>query len=68
MPVLCLWGTNDHLLPDTAREFFRRHLPAHAIFEEPEGYGHAPYVDHADDFVRRIAAFARRSTEARRAA
>lgn len=59
MPVYCFWGRKDDVLPEKSREFFRRVLPAHARFEDPDGYGHAPYLDHPDDFLERVLAFAR---------
>jgi pimeloyl-ACP methyl ester carboxylesterase len=57
MPVLLLWGRDERILPRHHLEFFRRHLPRGARFEEPEGFGHAPYLDDADAVARRILAF-----------
>jgi pimeloyl-ACP methyl ester carboxylesterase len=57
MPVLLLWGRDERILPPCQLEFFRRHLPPHARIEEPEGFGHAPYLDDADAVARRILAF-----------
>ncbi len=57
MPVLLLWGKGERILPRHHLEFFRRHLPEHAHLEEPEGFGHAPYLDDADAVARRILAF-----------
>ncbi len=48
MPVLFLWGKNDQIMIPEQLDFFRRHLPGHVRLEEPEGYGHAPYIEHPD--------------------
>lgn len=57
MPVLCLWGREDEILPECHRHFFRANLPSHAVFEEPEGYGHAPFLDRPGHLTGRIRAF-----------
>jgi pimeloyl-ACP methyl ester carboxylesterase len=57
MPVLVLWGKDERILPRHHLDYFRAHLPAHARFEEPEGFGHAPHLDDADAVARRILAF-----------
>jgi pimeloyl-ACP methyl ester carboxylesterase len=57
MPVLLLWGKGERILPRWHFDFFRRHLPEHARLEEPEGFGHAPYLDDAGAVARRILAF-----------
>jgi pimeloyl-ACP methyl ester carboxylesterase len=57
VPVLLLWGRDERILPRHHLEFFRRHLPPHARIEEPEGFGHAPYLDDASAVARRILAF-----------
>jgi pimeloyl-ACP methyl ester carboxylesterase len=46
MPVLFLWGKNDQVMVPEQLDFFRRHLPSHVQVEEPEEYGHAPYIEH----------------------
>jgi pimeloyl-ACP methyl ester carboxylesterase len=58
MPVLLLWGRDERILPRENLEFFRRHLPRHARIEEPDGLGHAPYLDDAGAVARRILRFA----------
>lgn len=57
MPVLCIWGRRDRVLPESHREFWRGALPPTAEWQEPEGYGHAPFLDDPRDFVRRVGAF-----------
>jgi pimeloyl-ACP methyl ester carboxylesterase len=65
MPVHLFWGRADRLLPDEARRFFLEHL-RHAQVSEPEGYGHAPYLDAPRAFFRQLLAFVR-SVDGRRA-
>jgi pimeloyl-ACP methyl ester carboxylesterase len=57
MPLLLLWGKDERILPRDHLDFFRRHLPEHARFEEPEGFGHAPYLDDVGAVARRILSF-----------
>jgi pimeloyl-ACP methyl ester carboxylesterase len=57
MPTLLLWGRDERILPRHHLDFFRRHLPSHARIEEPEGFGHAPYLDDASEVARRILSF-----------
>ena len=42
------------ILPRQHLEFFRRNLPRHARFEEPDGFGHAPYLDDVGAVASRI--------------
>lgn len=58
MPVLLVWGQHERILPREHFEFFRLHLPQHALIEQPEGIGHVPHVDDAGAIARRIVAFA----------
>ncbi len=67
-PTLLLWGTKDEILPPSHREFFRRHKPAHARFEEPEGFSHSPYIENAEALTERLAAFVREVERDRAAA
>lgn len=57
MPVLLVWGRDERILPRAHYEFFRRHLPGDARIEQPEGFGHAPYLDDAGAVARQILAF-----------
>jgi pimeloyl-ACP methyl ester carboxylesterase len=61
MPILLLWGQSERLLPPSALAYFRRHLPPHAIIEEPAGFGHSPHVDDPVRLGERLLAFARAS-------
>jgi pimeloyl-ACP methyl ester carboxylesterase len=58
MPILLVWGQEEHILPDSHLDYFERHLPPHAIIERPEGFGHCPHVDAPDALARRIVDFA----------
>jgi pimeloyl-ACP methyl ester carboxylesterase len=64
-PTLLLWGRSERLLPASNLDWFRRHLPAHAIIEEPHGFGHCAHLDDPRALARRIVAFARESPAAR---
>ncbi len=56
LPVLVFWGRRDRVLPTHAVNFFREHLPQ-GHFMEPDGYGHAPYLDHLREFVEQCQDF-----------
>ena len=58
-PVHVFWGAGDGVLPPANAAWFRAHLPANAVVEVVEGFGHAPYVDDAGDFNRRVVDFVR---------
>jgi pimeloyl-ACP methyl ester carboxylesterase len=57
MPVLLLWGKDERILPRQHLDYFRDNLPTQTRLEEPEGFGHAPYLDDVDEVARRILAF-----------
>jgi pimeloyl-ACP methyl ester carboxylesterase len=59
MPILLLWGKSERLLPASSLAYFRRHLPEHAVIEEPEGFGHSPHFDDPARLASRLIAFAR---------
>ena len=62
MPILLLWGMSERMLPDSHLDYFRKHLPAHAIIERPEGFGHCPHLDAPKELTARIVEFVRAST------
>jgi pimeloyl-ACP methyl ester carboxylesterase len=66
MPVLLLWGRSERLLPSSSLEYFRKHLPPHAIIEQPVGFGHCPHFDDPARLSARVVAFAREAVAARR--
>ena len=59
MPILFLWGRSEKLLPASALRWFRSHLPAHAVIEEPEGFGHTPQLESPGRLADRILQFVR---------
>jgi len=67
-PTAVLWGRRERILTPLQREFFRAHLPGHAVFEEPSGLGHAPFMDDPDYVVRRFLTFVDACTPLRPAA
>ena len=58
MPILLLWGQSERLLPKSSLAYLRRHLPGHAIIEEPAGFGHCPHIDDPARLAARLVAFA----------
>jgi pimeloyl-ACP methyl ester carboxylesterase len=59
MPILLLWGQSERLLPKSSLAYFRRHLPGHAVIEEPAGFGHCPHFDDPARLAARLVEFAR---------
>jgi len=59
MPVLLLWGRSEKLLPYESIEYFRKHLPPHALIEEVADWGHVPHLDRPRELVARLERFAR---------
>ena len=59
VPVLVLWGRSDRLMPRSALEFYRRHLPPHAQIEELEALGHSPHIERPAVIAQRVIEFAR---------
>lgn len=47
VPLLFVWGKAEKLFPAKNLLWFKRHLPKHAIIEEPQGVGHCPQLDSA---------------------
>jgi pimeloyl-ACP methyl ester carboxylesterase len=68
MPVLLLWGQSERIFPASSLSYFRRYLPAHALVEEPAGFGHCPHFDDPRRLVSRVIAFAKGALVANRAA
>jgi pimeloyl-ACP methyl ester carboxylesterase len=57
MPVALSWGQRDGVLPREHLDFFREHLPAHAVVHEPPDHGHSPYLEDARGVGRAIVSF-----------
>jgi pimeloyl-ACP methyl ester carboxylesterase len=64
MPVHLVWGRSERLMPEENLLFFKKHLPANATIEEPEGFGHCPHLDAPGRLARKVLDFARRITNA----
>lgn len=58
MPVLCVWGGSERLLPHESLDFFRSHLPTHARVKEVPGFGHLPQIERPDELVSELLQFA----------
>ncbi|MEL6341843.1 MAG: alpha/beta hydrolase [Myxococcota bacterium] len=65
MPTLMLWGQKDDIMHEEQRRFFVDNLPEDALFEQPESYGHAPYIEYPVHLADRILAFCDRQLKAR---
>jgi pimeloyl-ACP methyl ester carboxylesterase len=59
VPVLLVWGRAERLLPESNLEYFTRHLPSGTRIERPEGFGHSPHLDAADELAALIIRFVR---------
>ncbi len=57
VPTQFLWGKAERLLHPQQFSFFRRHLPDHAVIEEPEDYSHLAYMERPDDLADRLMGF-----------
>ena len=44
-PTVVVWGQGERLLPESALDFFKKHLPDTAEFDYPERMGHVPHSD-----------------------
>jgi pimeloyl-ACP methyl ester carboxylesterase len=58
MPTLLMWGRSDQIMLGSMLDWFKAHLPAHAVVEEPERVGHCPQLDRPLWTARRLRAFA----------
>lgn len=59
-PLRVTWGRLDRILPPTAVEFWRAHLPPGGELDEPDQLGHVPQLDSPRRAADDILAFARR--------
>ncbi len=59
VPILLVWGKSERLLPRESLAFFRRALPAHTTFVEPEGMAHCPHLDDPKGLADIVAGFVR---------
>ncbi|MET0406069.1 MAG: alpha/beta hydrolase [Cystobacter sp.] len=58
MPVLCIWGENEKLLPRESLDFFRAHLPPASRVRVVKGFGHLPHVERPGELVSELIQFA----------
>lgn len=56
VPTRILWGRSDGILPREHLAWFRQALPR-ATFEEPEDYGHSPFMERPADVAARVVGF-----------
>lgn len=59
MPTLLVWGREEKLLPYEALDYFRAHLPKHAVIREEAGLGHMPQLEHPRRTLAILRGFAR---------
>jgi pimeloyl-ACP methyl ester carboxylesterase len=57
MPISLIWGKSDKIMLPRHLEFFRKNLPEHTLIEEPEDFGHCPYIDKPVQVAARIIDF-----------
>lgn len=57
MPVQLIWGKKDRIMIEEQRQFFKKNLPEQTIIEEPEEFGHCPYMDHPVQLAARVIDF-----------
>ena len=57
MPTLVFWGDQDAVMASSDLSFFENNLPPRGRFMSASGYGHAPYLDSAGDFVKLLRPF-----------
>lgn len=61
MPILFSWGQSERLLPASHLGWWKSHLPAHAVVEQPVGMGHCPHFDAPQRLADRIVSFLNQS-------
>jgi len=54
MPIHVIWGKSDRVIPASCLEFFKKHMPAHAVFDEPHNIGHSPHMEDPKRFMKAI--------------
>ena len=60
MPLMFVWGKRERILHAQDLGFFRQHLPAHAHVEEPESFGHCPFLEEPGALAALMVRFAGR--------
>ncbi len=57
MPIQLIWGKKDRIMIEEQRQFFKKNLPSQTIIDEPEEFGHCPYLDHPRQLASRVIEF-----------
>jgi len=57
--IVFSWGKQDQILRNQDRQWWRQTLPAHAVVQEPEDFGHIPFWDNPTLLTRQICDLAR---------
>lgn len=57
MPLQFIWGKKDRIMIKEQLDFFKENLPSHSIIEEPDEFGHCPYLDHPVQLAARVIDF-----------
>ncbi len=57
MPVLLLTGNDDGVIPDETLDWYREHLPAHAVIKELDLFGHAPMAERPSIYTAHLRQF-----------
>jgi pimeloyl-ACP methyl ester carboxylesterase len=57
MPIQFIWGKKDRIMIKEQLDFFKEHLPKHSLIDEPDEFGHCPYLDHPVQLAARVIDF-----------
>jgi pimeloyl-ACP methyl ester carboxylesterase len=57
VPARVVWGRMDRVLPGSAREYWRSHLPPRGTLIEPDHVGHTPFLDDRRWTARQVLSF-----------
>jgi pimeloyl-ACP methyl ester carboxylesterase len=64
MPVNLIWGKSEKIMLPRHLEFFKKNLPSHTVFDEPEDFGHCPFIDKPAKLAARIVSFSEKISQA----
>ncbi len=57
MPIQLIWGKADRLMLKEHLDFYKKYLPKQTIIEEPEDFGHCPFLDRPVELSARVINF-----------
>jgi pimeloyl-ACP methyl ester carboxylesterase len=60
MPILLIWGKAEKIMLNNQFEFFKNNLPEHTMIDQPDDFGHCPFIDRPGPLAARIIAFSER--------